>query len=617
MDSTKQENKTLKGDDSITPSTQESTTAELEKDVETGTSTHKAENQPNGEQAETRPDEEDAGESSNYINGSRLYVLSAAFTMAGIMLAIDGSILSTAIPRITSEFNSIDDIGWYGSAYLLAQMCLQPTFGRAYIYFEAKIMFLLSLLTFEVGSVICAVAPSSLVLILGRAIAGAAAAGMLTGNLAIFGQVVPLRNRPRGMAIMTGLYSIATLAGPTVGGLLTDSRLTWRFCFWINLPFGFIAAVIVIFILHRKPGKLSDLPLKEKIGRLDLASAAILTGSLVCLFLGLQWGGSTDPWSAPRVWGCLIGFAVLCVIFIGLQARRKERATIPLRLLQQRTVAICCIFSGLYGVAIVTHSYLLPIWFQGVKGTDATMSGVYMLPFTGASTIAVLVAGFSMTASGHYVPFMWAGSLVYVAGSALYTTLKTDSNAGRYLGSQVLAGVGFGTAIQVTFIGVQVVTPAIDMPTVCALEVFFRQLGGSVGISVAQSIFLNTLTSHLRSISGINPEAIIHAGVIEGSWSNDLMNPSTITLVKDALNTAITKAFLLPIGATVVAAVISLGMERRQIEDDRVPSPEKGTGASENEGISSGERPAVALTDCQPMKEHILSENEMKGGKEE
>ena len=174
--------------------------------------------------------------------------------MAGIMLAIDGSILcsyihigfaiivtnlysliATAIPRITSEFNSIDDIGWYASAYLLAQMSLQPTFGRVYIYFEAKIMFLISLLAFEVGSVICAVAPSSSVLILGRATAGAAAAGMLTGNLAIFGQVVPLRNRPRGMAIMTGLYSIATLAGPTVGGVLTDSRLTWRFCFWINL----------------------------------------------------------------------------------------------------------------------------------------------------------------------------------------------------------------------------------------------------------------------------------------------------------------------------------------------------------------------------------------------
>lgn len=246
------------------------------------------------------------------------------------------------------------------------------------------------------------------------------------------------------------------------------------------------------------------------------------------------------------------------------------------------------------------------------------MSGVDMLPFTIASTLAVLAAGFSMTASGHYVPFMWIGSLVYVAGSALYVTLKTNSNAGRYLGTQILAGAGFGTAIQVTFIGVQVVTPAIDMPTVCALEVFFRQLGGSVGISVAQSIFLNTLTSHLRSISGIDPEAIIHAGIIEGSWSSDLMNPSAVSLVKDALNTAITRAFLLPIGATVLASAFSLGMERRQIEDDRVSPPGKGTiGFSENEGTSSDERPAGALVDCPSMEEHTVRETETKVEKEE
>lgn len=305
-----------------------------------------------------------------------------------------------------------------------------------------------------------------------------------------------------------------------------------------------------------------------------------------------------------------------CLDFCSL-TNDLDRATIPLRLLQQRTVAICCIFSGLYGVAIVTHSYLLPIWFQGVKGTDATLSGVYMLPFTIASTIAVLVAGFSMTASGHYVPFMWVGSLIYVAGSVLYATLKTDSNAGKYLGYQILAGAGFGAAIQVTFIGVQVVTPAIDMPTVCALEVFFRQLGGSVGISVAQSIFLNTLTSHLRSISGIDPEVVIHAGAIEGSWSNELVNSSTVDLVKDALNTAITKAFLLPIGATAVAAVFSLGMERRQIQDDRVPSPGKGTGVSENEGISPDKRPAGELTSNPPIKENTVCENETKGGKGE
>ena len=202
-----------------------------------------------------------------------------------------------------------------------------------------------------------------------------------------------------------------------------------------------------------------------------------------------------------------------------------------------------------------------------------------MLPFTIASTVAVLLAGFTMTATGHYVPFMWAGAVVYVAGSAMYTTLNADSTVGRWLGTQILAGAGFGTAIQVTFIAVQVVTPAVDMPTVCALEVFFRQLGGSVGISVAQSIFLNTLTSRLGNIAGIDPGWMIRSGVLEGLWSSESIEPSVVLSVKDALNTAITRAFLLPVGATALAALVSLGMERRQIEDDRVPAPGTEIGA--------------------------------------
>jgi MFS family permease len=151
-------------------------------------------------------------------------------------LNTEKSSTATAIPQITSDFNSLDEIGWYGSAYLLTEMSTQPTFGRIFTYFDAKPTYLITLLIFETGSVICATAPNSIALIIGRAISGTGAAGMLCGSLAIFGQVVPLRARPLGMAITTSVYGIAGVLGPTLGGLMTDTpRLTWRFCFWINL----------------------------------------------------------------------------------------------------------------------------------------------------------------------------------------------------------------------------------------------------------------------------------------------------------------------------------------------------------------------------------------------
>jgi MFS family permease len=142
---------------------------------------------------------------------------------------------ATAIPHITSDFKTVDDIGWYGSAYLLTQMACQPVFGRVYVYFEPKVIYLTFLLVFEIGSIVCATAPVSIALIIGRAIAGCGAAGMLTGSLAIFARRSPPRRRPRGMAIMAGISSLAMMLGSTVGGVITDSSLTWRFCFWINL----------------------------------------------------------------------------------------------------------------------------------------------------------------------------------------------------------------------------------------------------------------------------------------------------------------------------------------------------------------------------------------------
>lgn len=217
---------------------------------------------------------------------------------------------------------------------------------------------------------------------------------------------------------------------------------------------------------------------------------------------------------------------------------------------------------------MVTHSYFQPIYFQAVKGTSATMSGVYGLPFTIVSALSTILAGFSMTAYGYYVPFMWAGSVVYLAGSVVYHLLQVHSGPEKWLVCQVLAGIGFGLSIQIGFIAVQVVSLPVDMPTACAWEIFFRAFGGAVGISIAQTIFSGKLIVQLRQIPGLNTTAVINAGAADISVAKNAVPAALIGQVKLAYSTAVTTAFILPIAATALAAVVTLGMERKRIGDE-------------------------------------------------
>lgn len=219
-------------------------------------------------------------------------------------------------------------------------------------------------------------------------------------------------------------------------------------------------------------------------------------------------------------------------------------------------------------MAVITHSYFLPIYFQAVKGTSAAISGVYGLPFTIVSAVGTICAGFHMTAYGYYVPFMWIGSVVYLAGSVIYYLLQVNSNAGKWVGCQLLAGIGFGISVQVTFIAVQVVTPPEDMPTACSWEVFFKSLGGAVGISIAQTIFSDVLLSRLQRIPGLDATAVVNAGAADVSASKGVVPAALVGKVKLAYNDAITRAFIVPITVTALAVILTWGMERRRIEKE-------------------------------------------------
>lgn len=297
-------------------------------------------------------DEENEDE-SKYLSGLKLWTLSFGLCLTTFVIALDNTIIATAIPKITSVFNSLDDVGWYGSSYLLTTTSLQPSFGRIYTYFDVKFTYLIALIIFEIGSVICAAATSSPMFIIGRAIAGTGAAALFSGGMTIIGFSVPLRKRAIYIAALSSMFGIASVVGPILGGAFTD-RLSWRWCFWINLPFGGISLAVVYFFFSNPERKYSHIPIRDRIRNIDIVGSALLICAIVSLLLALQWGGFAYPWSDSRVWGTLLGFGLTISAFFVVQSYQGERATIPVRVFKQRTILVSCVFSVLLSMALYT-----------------------------------------------------------------------------------------------------------------------------------------------------------------------------------------------------------------------------------------------------------------------
>lgn len=212
----------------------------------------------------------------------KLWILSLGLCLTTFVIALDNTIIATAIPKITTVFNSLEDVAWYGSSYLLTTCSLQPSFGKVYTYFDVKYTYLFALVLFEIGSVICAAATSSPMFIIGRAIAGAGAAALFSGGMTIIGYSVPLRKRPIYIAALSSMFGIASVVGPILGGAFTD-RISWRWCFWINLPFGAVSLAVVFFFFTNPEREYSHIPIKDRLKEVDFLGAVFLICGIVSL----------------------------------------------------------------------------------------------------------------------------------------------------------------------------------------------------------------------------------------------------------------------------------------------------------------------------------------------
>ncbi|KAF2656643.1 MFS general substrate transporter [Lophiostoma macrostomum CBS 122681] len=551
-------------DEPVRPSTPgKSSVLETPKDVTNAENKSATNSKDEGKNAT----KEEAEDESKYLSGYKLAILSLGLCLTTFVIALDNTIIATAIPKITTVFNSLEDVGWYGSSYLLTTCSLQPSFGKVYTYFDVKYTYLFALFLFEVGSVICAAAPNSPVFIVGRAVAGAGAAALFSGGMTIIGYSVPLRKRAIYIAALSSMFGIASVVGPILGGALTD-HVTWRWCFWINLPFGGVSLAVVFFFFSNPDRQYSHMPFKARLKEVDLVGAVFLICGIVCLLLALQWGGQTYPWANSKVWGNLLGFGLIIIIFIGIQIYQKDSATIPLRVFKQQTVLVSCVFSALLSMGLYTHIFYLPFYFQASKGTTAEQSGIRTIAYLVSITVSSIIIGGAITIIGFYAPFMWLGSAIFTIGCGMLYTLQVSSPAGRWIGYQILAGAGAGAGVQIPFIAVQVVSSDKDMPTANACVMFFNSLGGAIAISIAQNIFVNSLAREIPKYApGLDPRIVIEAGA---TYVRNVVPKDLLPQVLEAYTKAITSAFALAIATAGLAFLVSFGMEWKSVKGKKI-----------------------------------------------
>ncbi|EPE30561.1 MFS general substrate transporter [Glarea lozoyensis ATCC 20868] len=475
------------------------------------------------------------------------------------LVALDRTIITTAIPAMTDEFDSFPDIGWYGSSYLLTCAAFQLLFGKLYTLFDIKSVFMLSILLFELGSAVCGSARTSSAFIVGRAISGVGAAGIFAGSVVSIVYAVPLHKRPKIQGLFGAIFGLSSVAGPLIGGAFT-SNVSWRWCFYINLPFGALAMAIIPFCLKIPSRDTTRLPWMKKLAQFDGLGCLCFMSGVVCLVLALQWGGVSYMWNDARIIVLLTLMSVLLVAFVVVQISMPTTALVPPRIIKQRSVFTGFLATIFIGAATYIEVFFLPIWFQAIKGSDAIGSGIRLLPLMLSMVVSSIAGGLTIQKVGYYTPFAIVGSSIMSLGAGLLTTLHVDSSNGHWIGYQILFGFGLGLCLQAPNLAAQTSLPTKDVPIGVALVFFGQLLGGAIAVPVGQNILDNQLIEKLSGIAGFDSSLITSGGAVAliSSLPSDVR-----AMVLEAYNNSLRSVFVIGAVVSCLSVVSVAGLEFR------------------------------------------------------
>jgi len=512
------------------------------------------------------PTAPDQGQSLLDLPGrSKAAILGAV--MLGLFLAsLDQTVVGTALPRITTDLNGSADYTWVVTAYLLTSTITVPIYGKLSDVYGRKPALLAGITLFLIGSVLSGQSRDILQLIVFRAVQGLGAGSLFPISLAIIGDLFTPRERGRYQGVFGGVFGIAFILGPFVGGALTDGP-GWRWVFYVNLPIGIAAMVIVAAVLPivRK----ATTPVRD----LDFLGVAVFAAGVVPLLLGLNNEGQTEAsgnspsWFDPHVGGFILLAAALLALFVYIESRAKE-PIIPLSLFRNRTYTAATLATLAVSFALFATIIFLPRFFQVVRGDSATRSGYESWPLLLGLIGASIGGGQIISRTGKFKRLLIGSTTLLIAGTALLTTMQTDTPTPVLWGFMALAGLGVGPAMSAFTTVVQSVAPMNLLGAATSSLTFIRQIGGSIGLAIAGAVFGQTFNTDLpsRLVAAGVPSRIaagIHGGQLTGVGSQALgglarRSPALVHAVTQGVHNAFTAGIAATFWVSLGGAVLAM-----------------------------------------------------------
>jgi EmrB/QacA subfamily drug resistance transporter len=474
----------------------------------------------------------------------RVRLIFGALLLVLLLASLDQTIVSTALPTIVGDLGGVSDLSWVVTAYLLSSTVVGPVYGKLGDQYGRKIVLQVAIVIFLVGSALCGISQNMTELIVFRGIQGLGGGGLFVITIAVVGDIFPPRQRGRYQGYFGGVFGVSTVLGPLLGGFFVD-HLSWRWIFYVNLPIGAVALAVIAIAFQPRVDHVKH--------TIDYLGSALLAGGLASIVLYTSLGGTTYSWTSPWMLALIVGGALLLVAFVFAESRAAE-PVLPLELFRNRVFSVTSAVGFIVGLALFGAITYLPLYLQDVKGHSPTISGLLVLPLMVGLLTASIGSGQLITRFGRYKPFPIAGTAIMVVGLLLLSRLQVDTSTvvtGAYM---LILGFGLGNVIQVLVLAAQNSVDYKYLGVASSGSTLFRQIGGSIGVSVFGAIFANHLAANLAGklppgtqvpSSAANPEVVKQLPAA-------IRDPFRI-----AITDALTTVFLVAGGIAVLAFLLT------------------------------------------------------------